>query len=86
MNNHVMIGILCHHDLPRMARAVESACRQWRGSRNWEPVVIVNTKDDAFAAAATRWIEDYFERTRNVVPIHMTTCDGTPATGKNEMH
>lgn len=85
MNNHVMIGILCHHDLPRLARAVVSACRQWPGNRQFEPVVVVNTKDDAFAASVLRWVEDYFDATRHIIPVHVTECDGTPATGKNEL-
>lgn len=78
--------MLCHHDLPRAARAVESAVMQWPSTIKWEVLVVVNTQNAAFERAMVDWVERYDRQQSGVeISVLATYSDGTPATGKNSL-
>jgi len=73
----VLLTILTHHDLPRLERGIRSALRQQRASIDVQLLVVVNTLDDAHAAAAVGLC-----RKLDVAYI-VTDSNGRPGRGKN---
>ena len=76
----ILLAILTTSGLPYLRRAIHSALNQHPGGVEFETIVVINTKDDAYALEAARLCEEMGVR-------HIRTdCDGTHPTGVQSVH